>query len=191
MNRPSGSIADPDHLSIAESPEPERVRLPSFAGQQHANILRVLHQEILINIVDGRPVPNFLVYSRPWYRDSALMAMVLARTGNLGLIKDWILQLREPYDRNNAGEREADNPGEVLYLISLVSDRSHPLVPGSAPGTEETAKGRSHRGTQRLRDACRLPDTLGQSWSEIAGTARALHHSHHGRFVSSPLLVER
>jgi hypothetical protein len=89
----------------------------------------VLHQEILVNLVDGRPVPNFLVYPRPWYRDGAMMAMVLERTGNLALIKNWIVGLREPFDRNNAGEREADNPGEILYLISRVADRGHPLVP--------------------------------------------------------------
>ena len=82
-----------------------------------------------MNIVDGKPLPNLFVYSRPWYRDGAMVAMVLKRTDNLHLIKDWILGLREPFDRNNAGEREADNLGESLYLISLVSDRSHPLVP--------------------------------------------------------------
>ena len=116
-------------VQIAASKNQSRVRLPSFDGHPRASILKVLHQEILVNIIDGRPVPNFLVYSRPWYRDGAMMAMVLDRTGNLDLIKDWILGLREPYDRNNAGEREADNPGEALYLVSRVSDRSHPLVP--------------------------------------------------------------
>jgi len=105
-----------------------RLHLPTFGGHKYASVLRVLHQEILINIVDGLPVPNFFVYRKPWYRDSAIMAMVLKKTGNLDLIRDWILNLRDPYDRNNAGETEADNLGQALYLISLVSDRSHPLT---------------------------------------------------------------
>jgi hypothetical protein len=92
-------------------------------------VLRVLHQEILVNILDGLPLPNFFVYPKPWYRDAAMMAMVLRHTGNLPLIREWILSLREPYDHNNAGESEADNLGQALYLVSLVADASHPLVP--------------------------------------------------------------
>lgn len=114
--------------SLAAAP----VALPSFADQQRdpakAALLRILHHEILVNIVDGKPLPNFMVYGRPWYRDGAMMAMVLARTGNLGLIKDWILALREPFDRNNKGQREPDNLGQVLYLVSLVADAQHPIV---------------------------------------------------------------
>ena len=37
--------------------------------------------------------------------------------------------LTEVFDRNNAGETEADNPGQALFLLSLVSDKNHPLVP--------------------------------------------------------------
>jgi len=36
--------------------------------------------------------------------------------------------LYKPFDRNNAGVAEPDNLGQALYMISLVSDRSHPLV---------------------------------------------------------------
>ena len=57
-----------------------------------------------------------------------MVAMVLKETGNLGLLRDWILGLRDPFDRNNAGEAEADNPGQVLYRASLVCDPSHPVV---------------------------------------------------------------
>lgn len=38
------------------------------------------------------------------------------------------MSLREPYDGNNDGETEADNLGQALYLISIVSNRKHPLV---------------------------------------------------------------
>lgn len=105
------------------------VHLPTFEDYRYPRILRVLHQELLVNVIDGKPVPNYFVYPKPWYRDGAMMAMCLRATGNLGLIKDWVLSLDEPYDRNNAGETEADNLGQCLYLISLVCDRSHPLVP--------------------------------------------------------------
>jgi len=104
------------------------IQLPSFEPSPYNLVLKVLHQEILVNIVDGRPVPNFFVYSRPWYRDSAMMAMVLQESENLHLLRDWILSLDDPFDRNNAGETEADNLGQALWLLSLVSDKNHPLV---------------------------------------------------------------
>jgi hypothetical protein len=121
-----------------------KVSLPQFAGWKHRLVLRVLHQEILVNVVDGRPVPNFFVYPKPWYRDGAMMAMALAKTGNLGLIKNWIRDLRDPFDRNNGGETEADNLGQALYLISLVAAREHPLVPairGELRRFEKRSKG--------------------------------------------------
>ncbi len=104
------------------------VNLPAFVEHRYSRVLRVLHQELLVNILPQGPVPNFFVYRKPWYRDGAMMAMAFEKTGNLNLIRDWILGLREPYDRNNAGETEADNLGQALFLISLVSNRTHPLV---------------------------------------------------------------
>jgi len=123
-----------------------RIALPTFAGHRFASVLRVLHQEVLVNVIGGKPVPNFMVYGKPWYRDGAMMAMVLERTNNLGLIKDWVLGLREPYDRNNAGETEADNLGEALYLISLFSNREHPLVPVVLRELKRFEKGRHIEG---------------------------------------------
>jgi hypothetical protein len=117
------------------------VRLPEFTGERFPNILRALHQEILINILEGKPVPNFLVYPKPWYRDSAMTAMVLRRTGNIGLIREWIMSLRDPFDHNNGGGNEADNLGEVLYLISCVSDRGHPLVSSTVKEIDRFKKG--------------------------------------------------
>lgn len=104
------------------------VCLPDFEGYPHAAWMRALHADILVSIVDGKPLPNPLVYARPWYRDAAMMCMVLQRTGNLHLVKDWILSLDTPYDRNNKGCEEPDNLGQALYMISLASDARHPLV---------------------------------------------------------------
>jgi len=104
------------------------VHLPDFKEYRYPQVLRVLHQELLVNVIDGKPVPNFIVYPKPWYRDGAMMAMCFKATGNVDLIRDWVLGLTEPYDRNNAGETEADNLGQALYLVSLVADKNHPLV---------------------------------------------------------------
>ena len=110
------------------------VNLPEFSGYRYHEILKVLHQEILINIVGSKPLPNLLVYDKPWRRDAAMMAMCLKRTGNLDLIRSWFFGISDPYDHNNvisAGnpESEVDNLGETLYLISLFADKDYPIVP--------------------------------------------------------------
>ena len=105
-----------------------KINLPSFEGYKYQKQLRILHHEILINIIDGKPVPNYFVYNKPWYRDGAMMGMVLKATNNLHLIKDWILSINELYDKNNCGNEEPDNLGQLLYLISLVSDKNNPIV---------------------------------------------------------------
>jgi len=102
--------------------------LPAFENYKYSEILKVLNHEILINIVDSKPVPNFFVYKNPWRRDAAMMAMCLKKTGNLTLIRDWVLSLTDPYDRNNAGEMEADNLGETLFLLSFFTGKNYPLV---------------------------------------------------------------
>ncbi|MEN9938153.1 MAG: hypothetical protein RLZZ387_4732 [Chloroflexota bacterium] len=117
------------------------VQLPRFNGHPHAARLRALHHELLTNIYDGQPLPNLLVYERPWYRGAAMVAMCLARTGNLELIAPWVQSLEEPYDRNNAGVEEPDNLGQALYLISLVSDAEHPLVPRVLEAAAACAQG--------------------------------------------------
>jgi hypothetical protein len=117
-----------------------KLNLPDFRGKTYAPLLKVLHHEVLINIVNGKPVPNFFVYQKPWYRDASLMGMVLQQGGNLHLIKDWILNIRDPFDRNNKGISEADNPGQVLYLISLVSDKSHPAVAAVLDSVQQFVK---------------------------------------------------
>lgn len=103
------------------------ISLPDFRDYEYPNIMKVLHHEVLINIKNGVPVPNFIVYDDCWYRDAMMMGMVLKSTDNLELIKNYIVNLEDYYDELN-GMMEADNLGQVLYLISLVSDKNHPLV---------------------------------------------------------------
>jgi hypothetical protein len=124
----------------------QSVQLPSFEGHRHQSLLRVLHHEILVNILDGKPLPNFLVYAKPWHRDAAMMAMVLEKTGNTVLIKDWVLGLDSVFDRNNAGHEEADNIGQVLYLVSLFSDARHPRAVEALSRVAQFAKGSSIEG---------------------------------------------
>ncbi len=109
------------------------VRLPDFAGHPHAATLRRMHADLLLCCTPAGPVPNPWVYPRPWYRDAAMLALVFRETGNLPLLRDWILGLAKPYDRNNAGDAEPDNLGQALFLLSLVPEAegggaSHPLV---------------------------------------------------------------
>ena len=104
------------------------INLYEFSGEQYPNLKKVLYHEILINIVDSKPLPNFLVYDNPWYRDAFYVGMVLKNTNNIELIEDWILSVTDIYDCNNSGIKEADNLGELLYLISLVSTKENDMV---------------------------------------------------------------
>jgi hypothetical protein len=119
-----------------------KVNLPRFEGHPQAGKLRILHHELLTNIVNGAPTPNLFAYSRPWYRDAALVCMCLNLTRNLHLVEPWIARLSEPFDRNNAGQREPDNLGQVLYMISLTGDAFHPLVPIVLSTIAEFRKGK-------------------------------------------------
>lgn len=101
--------------------------LADFKEQKYSEILKVLYQEILFNIKDGIIYPNIFVYDKAWYRDAAYGAMVLEKTHNIDLISDWILSIDEVFDKAN-GEEEMDNLGELLYLLSLVTDKNNSMV---------------------------------------------------------------
>ena len=111
--------------------EPSREDLrkpPVFTGHPFEKQLDILHEEIVSQIVDGQPLPNKYVYRKPWRRDAAMTAMVLEKTGRIGLIRDWILSLDTPFDCNNQGNCEPDNIGQSLYLLGCVTDANHPSV---------------------------------------------------------------
>ncbi len=110
--------------------------LPSFEGHPFRELLRILNHEVLINIIDGKPVPNFFVYKKPWYRDGAMMAMVLKQTGNLRLIRDWANGLLGLYDRNNGGHEESDNLGQLLYILAELGLNNHRLIPEALAESE-------------------------------------------------------
>ena len=106
----------------------EEINLPRFGNHPHAAWLRALHAELLVNIMPSGPVPNLWVYPRPWYRDAAMMLMCFEKTRNLHLVEPWVTGLHQVWDRNNNGEAEADNLGQVLYMAAVVSATKHPLI---------------------------------------------------------------
>lgn len=95
------------------------VHLPSFKEYVYDKVLKVLHQELLFNIFDSMVMPNH-AYDHCFYRDGAYAAMVLNKTGNINLIKDWITSINSVYDHARGSlVKESDSPGELLYLISF------------------------------------------------------------------------
>lgn len=104
------------------------INLPDFEEYKYPQQLRILHHEILISFIDTTPVPNIYVYNKAWYRDGAMMALVLEKTGNIFLLKDWALSIKELYDRNNWNMCEPDNLGQLAYILSFFVDKNYPLV---------------------------------------------------------------
>ena len=101
---------------------------PSFKGHPFEKQLDELYDEIVSQIVDGKPLANKYVYPHPWHRNAATTAMVLEKCGRIGLIRDWILSIKDPFDRLNKGNEEPDNLGQTLYLFGCVTNAAHPMV---------------------------------------------------------------
>lgn len=103
---------------------------PNFENYEYSHIMTVLMHEVLFTYNAKMEVftPSLEIYrDKPWHRDLMIQAMVLKKVGNLELLKKYILNLRDPYNRYRP-VNEPDNLGNVLYLISLYSDKNHPLV---------------------------------------------------------------
>ena len=99
------------------------IKLPEFEEQKYSEILKVLHHELLYNIDESIIKPNMMVYNSGWYRDGMMGAMVLEHTNNINLIKEWVDSIESVYDLQN-GVEEADNLGELLYLISITGSQN-------------------------------------------------------------------
>lgn len=103
------------------------IKIPNFEGKEYKQQLKILFNEIMVNITKEGPKPNFIAYDKVWYRDAAIIAKVLQETGNLNQIEEWIASIDEIYDKQN-GTKEADNLGEVLYLLSLIDNPNQELI---------------------------------------------------------------
>ena len=106
----------------------EYINLPSFEEYKYQEQLRILHHEILISFNGDLPVPNIFTYKKPWYRDGAMMALVLEKTKNLHLIRPWALSVKSLYDKNNKGNCEPDNLGQLAFILSYFVDKEYPLI---------------------------------------------------------------
>ncbi len=116
------------------------LELFNFSNEKYQNMKKVLYGEILFNIKDSIIYPNIIVYNKPWYRDAALTTMVLQKTHNTDLIKDWVSQIEDIYDYQNGGEKEPDNLGELLYIISTQEEKNYDLIDRIEREAENIAK---------------------------------------------------
>jgi hypothetical protein len=73
--------------------------------------------------------------------------MALQHTRNVAQIRDWIISLGDCFDGVHADHAEPDNLGQLLYLLSLVSDKNHPLVPRILEHMRDFLDGGHIRGT--------------------------------------------
>ncbi len=106
----------------------EYINLPDFEDYKYPKQLRILHHEILTSFLGDNPVPNIYVYKKPWYRDGAMMAMCLEKTKNLHLMRNWALGVTDLYDKNNKGNKEPDNLGQLAFILSYFVDKNYPLI---------------------------------------------------------------
>ena len=104
------------------------INLPDFEDYKYPKQLRILHHEILTSFLGDNPVPNIFVYKKPWYRDGAMMAMCLEKTKNLHLMRNWALGVTDLYDKNNKGNKEPDNLGQLAFILSYFVDKNYPLI---------------------------------------------------------------
>jgi len=116
-----------------------KLDLYDFYGEKYPNIKKVLYGEILFNIKDSKIYPNIIAYDKPWYRDAAITCMVLKKTNNTNLISDWISKIEDIYDMQNANEKEVDNLGELLYILSTGENIREDLVEKIENEAEEIA----------------------------------------------------
>ncbi len=103
------------------------IDLYNFDNQKYQNIKKVLYSEILFNIKDSKIYPNIMVYDKPWYRDAAIVSMVLKNTNNTNLITDWVNSIEDIYDLQS-DIKEPDNLGELLYILSTQEERNENLI---------------------------------------------------------------
>jgi len=105
-----------------------KINLYEFSNQKYQNIKKELYGELLFNIKDEVIYPNIIVYDKPWYRDAALTCMVLKQTNNTDLIDEWVNNITDIYDMQNANIKEPDNLGELLFILSTQENRNEELI---------------------------------------------------------------
>lgn len=114
-----------------------KINLPNFEDSKVGRILKVLHQEVLVNIDHGRPRTTLMARTNEsgLYREGMVAAMVLEKTNNTWLFEDWMKQINSIYDCRNKIEKNeakctesADNPGQLLYLLGAITNSRQDLT---------------------------------------------------------------
>lgn len=99
------------------------LNLPRFTENPNGAVLRVLLQEVLMNIMDGQPLSNFLVYDQPIVADATLMKTVLTRTNNTD-------QLRNSTPPLPDADAPAGTVSNLSYPISWERNAPNAHYPG-------------------------------------------------------------
>jgi len=114
-----------------------KINLPNFEESKVGRILKVLHQEILVNINQGKPRTTLMAKTNEsgLYREGMMAAMVLEETKNTWLFENWMKQIGSIYDWRNKLEKNeqkcvesADNPGQLLYLLGAITNNRQDLI---------------------------------------------------------------
>ena len=114
-----------------------KINLPYFEESKVGRILKVLHQEILVNINQGKPRTTLMAKTNEsgLYREGMMAAMVLEETKNTWLFENWMKQIDSIYDCRNKLEKNepkcvesADNPGQLLYLLGAITNNRQDLI---------------------------------------------------------------
>jgi hypothetical protein len=98
-------------ISLSESP----VYFPSFNNKKFEFVLKVIYQEILLNINQDKIYADFLAKSPASYKDIALLAMVLEKTRNSAMLSPYLKLLKLP----DLSKLDPQEIGALLYLFSL------------------------------------------------------------------------
>ena len=114
-----------------------KINLPNFEDSKVGRVLKVLHQEVLVNIDHGKPRTTLMARTNEsgLYREGMVAAMVLEKTNNTWLFEDWMKQISSIYDCRNKLEKNeakctesADNPGQLLYLLGAITNSRQDLT---------------------------------------------------------------
>lgn len=110
--------------------EPDvHINIPTFEGYSQSLLMKRYFHELMLNILPTGPTPNIFHYKNVWYRDAAIMAMAIEKTGNISQIMGWLNSIDKMYDNQRQNDlNESDNLGNVLYLQSLATEKNEQLI---------------------------------------------------------------
>lgn len=107
------------------------VNIPDFTNYEYSDYLTILFNEVMVNVSKNGITPNIFIYGNNWYRDGAMVGMVLEYTNNTHHIEPWLSTLTVDDIYDNARDEnlnETDNLGELLYLLSLMLNPNQELI---------------------------------------------------------------